>query len=71
MGREWIWNDFEMGEGGGRLIALYGLCCIVNFVAITITIIIVITNVINVIIITAIISIINIDTYFFHSMWSL
>lgn len=71
MGREWIWNDFEMGEGGGRLIALYGLCYIVNFVAIIITIIIVITNVINVIIITAIISIINIDTYFFHSMWSL
>ena len=60
-----------MGEGGGRLIALYGLCYIVNFVAIIITIIIVITNVINVIIITAIISIINIDTYFFHSMWSL
>ena len=57
-----------MGEGGGRLIALYGLCYIVNFVAIIITIIIVITNVI---IITAIISIINIDTYFFHSMWSL
>ena len=51
-----------MGEGGGRLIALYGLCCIV---------IIVITNVINVIIITVIISIINIDTYFFHRMWSL
>ena len=71
MGREWIWNDFEMGEGRGRLIALYGLCCIVNFVAIIITVIIVITNVINVIIITAIISIINIDTYFFHSMWSL
>ena len=57
-----------MGEGGGRLIAIYGLCCIVNFVAITITIIIVITNVINVIIITVIISIINIDTYFFHRM---
>ena len=71
MGREWIWNDFEMGEGEGRLIALYRLCYIVNFVAIIITIIIVITNVINVIIITAIISIINIDTYFFHSMWSL